>query len=292
MKKLKLLSYLLVGSLFISSCEDEIDIDLDEGTPQLVVDAFLTDIPGQQKIYLNKTTPYFDNTSYSSVSGADVRINDDQGNTYVFQDNGNGVYIWGDTTDVLAVVGNNYTLSIISEGQEYEANSTVNPVPDVDSISYEFREAEPVFGLDEGYFAWFNSTDIAGREDYYWIRMWRNDSLITEPSRILLSQDGAFSGSGADGFYFILPIREAINDFVRPYEIGEKVKVELRSINNKTFDYLFEIQTQMNNADAGLFATTPENVNTNINNVDPNSGVKAVGWFVISAASSAETTIQ
>jgi len=283
---------LLCTVVFFSSCEDPIDLELDEGKSQLVVDAFISDSPGQQLIYLNKTTSYFDNTSSVTVSGATVSVSDDQGNQYLFQDQGDGVYAWGSSTDIMVTTGNKYTLSVTAEGEEFKAESMANPVPTMDSLSYEFREEDPFFGLDEGYFAWFNAIDIPGREDFYWIRVWRNDTLQRDPSRIIVSTDGAFTGNGADGFFFILPIRESINDFDRPYTLGESVKVELRSIDNLTFDYLLDIQTQMNNADNGLFAVTPENVNSNIKNVNTNSSVKALGWFSVSSVQRAETIIE
>ncbi len=271
----------------ITSCEDPIDVDLDEGTVQLAVDAFLTDESGEKRIVLTETTPYFDNTTQRFADGATVRITDDLGKVYDFQaaPEGQGNYIWEpDTADTnFGEVGRTYTLSVTHNGNTFEASSTVNPVPTLDSVTVEFREEE--FGEEEGYYATFFAFDLPNREDYYWIRTYRNGVFFDDPTAINVSVDGAFGSNGADGFLFIIPIREfLINDDSDPYKLGDEVRVELWAITEPTWSFLGELASQLTNN--GLFATPAANIRTNIVNADPNSDVKAVGWFSVSAVSS------
>lgn len=274
-----------------TSCEDVIDVDLDEGTPQLVVDAFLTDISGPQLIRLVVTSPYFENAPSPAATGAVVTVTDDLGAVYNFTDNNNdGNYRWNaagaDTT--MIQLGRFYSLSIDYDGQTFVSGASANPVPPIDSVPYEFREEE--FGQDEGYYASFFAIDFGGREDWYWIRTTRNDTLISDPVYLNISKDAAFSGEGADGFTFILPIRSAVTPFDRPYNLGDTLTVELWSVSQETFSWLLEAQQQMTNA--GLFATPPANVRTNIVNANSSSDVTAVGMFNVAMVSVGGARIQ
>jgi hypothetical protein len=282
---------LLCGAIFSTACEDVIQIDLDEGTPELAVDAFITDVAGTQLIRLTITSAYFENTPSNAALGAVVTVSDDLGNQYAFADALNdGNYQWNaanaDTS--MIQVGSTYTLAIDYNGQVFEAMTMANPVPLIDSIGYEYREEE--LGAPEGYYAAFYAVDNPGREDWYWIRTYRNDSLINDPARINISKDAAFGGSGADGFTFIIPIREAITPSGDPYSEGDNVRVQLWSISQETYEWLQETQSQLGNG--GLFATPPSNVRTNIFNVNVDSEVTAVGMFNVSMQSEDSRTIQ
>lgn len=281
-----MLGFALLATAF-TSCEDSIDVDLDEGTIQLSVDAFLTNVPGEQRIVLTETTPYFDNTTQRFAAGAIVKVTDDLGKVYNFSESnqGGGLYTWGSTTpdSTMAFVGRTYTLSIDFDGSSYESSSTVSPVPPVDSVTLEFREEE--LGQEEGYYATFYAKDIPNQINYYWIRTLRNGEFYNDAEAINTSVDGAFGSNGADGFLFIIPIREfQINDSENPYEEGDKVEVELWAISDQTWAFFGELGTQLTNN--GLFATPAANIRTNIVNSNPNSDIKGVGWFSVSAISS------
>lgn len=274
---------LIIIAIITTSCEDKIDITLDEGTPQLAVDAFLTDKPGAQIVKLRKTSPYFDNTSSPAVVGAVVTVADNLGHTYNFFDSNNtGDYTYTPTlADTFARIGAEYTLSINYNGENFMASSALFPVPPIDSLNYKFQEA--VGPQKAGYTTAFYATDIPILINFYWIRSYKNGVLNKKPSSILLAQDGAFGGSGADGFIFILPIREGINDSDNPFQLNDSVTVEVHSVNPETYFFLQEVQTQSTNA--GLFATPPANVSTNILNTNPSSKTKAVGFFNMAAVS-------
>ncbi len=276
--------------LGLSACEDAIVVDLDQGSQQLNVDAFITNLYGKQTIRLTKTTAYFENKSAPGITDASVKLfNKSSGKMYDFLHENDGNYSWTPSNgDTLAKIGNEYTLRITYNNEQFIAESQLNPVPAIDSISYELREARGP--SPKGYIASLYAIDILGRTDYYWIRTYRNDSLLNKPENINTAVDAAFPPNGrSDGFLFIPPIREGITPFDRPYNLGDKIKVEICSITSQTYEYISESQQQMVNG--GLFATPPANVRTNIINVT-NPDKKAVGWFVISAISSKETQIK
>lgn len=288
----------IITIFFLASCEDIIEVDLDEGEAQLSVDAFLTNLEGEQTIRLTLTKPYFDNSS-TIATGATVFVEDNEGNRFDFTDNDNdGNYTWepSSASEIFGSIGNSYQLTIDYEGETYEAVSEMRRVSPIDSIYYEFREDE-VFGED-GYYAELYARDLIGIGDTYWIKTYKNGEFLGKPEQLNIVFDGAFDdGLNLDGLIFITPIREAINpeetdaddNPLPPYELGDEIRVELHSITLETFFFFQEMQTQLNNG--GLFATPSANVSSNVINTNPN-GKKAVGFFNTAAVSVAETKVE
>jgi len=273
--------------LLISGCEDVIELETEQGTPQLAVDAFLTDQFEKQVVRLTVTSQYFSTTSASPALGAIVTVVDETSSqVYSFDDvNTEGNYEWIPTSgDTMGKAGHTYSLNVIYKGDTFTGFSTLNPVPNIDSLTVEYRPVDPPQSFVDGYYVSFYAYDIRDRVDYYWIRSYRNDTLESNPLYLNYSTDGAFNGRGAAGFLFILPIREAVTPFDKPFNVGDSVRVELWSIPVETFYFIGEAQAQM--ANVGLFAEPPANVPTNMANRNKNSDVTPVGWFNFAGESS------
>ena len=208
---------------------------------------------------------------------------------FVFQDQSNGNYSYDPKSNVpLDSIGFNYRLEIIYNGELFISNSRLNPVPMIDSLSYEFQEGE--LGSEEGYYVQFWATDFAGRKDYYWIRSFKNGQSTRpdNPSALILSEDAAFGGEGADGFVFIAPLRSSVTNDDEPFATGDICKVELLSLNEDAFEFLDQVTIQANNG--GLFSTPPANIRSNIKDANGNLQEKVLGVFSLSSIS--EESIQ
>lgn len=292
-----LLNYIFllgISSLFFA-CQDVVNVDLKPGESQLAVDAWITDQPGNQSIRLTITQGYFDNNPAPPALGATVSISDNTGKNYTFNDlNNDGNYIWQATPadSILGKLGNQYTLTITYQGETFEATSEVRRVPPIDSITYEFRKEQ--LGNPKGQYAELFARDFPGTGDTYWVRTYKNGKFLNHSTDINIAYDAGFSkGGNIDGLTFITPIREGINPLYQnkddknkldpPYAVGDTIRVEIYSITEDAFDFLSEVQTQLNNS--GLFAVPISNVSTNLINKNPNSKVKAVGFFGASAVS-------
>lgn len=285
-----LIYFLIPIMLLFSSCEKVIDIDLKLGAPQIVVDAFINNLPETQVIKLTSSSEYFKNSPSPAVLGATVTlINEKTGQKFPFIDsNNNGNYSRAfNAKDSLMRLYNKYSLSIIHNGDTLTAQSQLNPVPAIDSLTYEYKT-----GLSEkqnGYFASFWAIDIPNRTDFYWIKSFRNDKLINEPKYLNFAWDASFEGWQSDGNQFFGFTRQAVTPFDKPFLLNDKVKVQIYSINEPTFRFINLAKTQLNNE--GLFATPPANLKTNIINKNSRSPIKPVGWFVVSAVSEKVITI-
>lgn len=282
------LSFLFSGAL-LSSCEDVIQLDVQDGVEQLVIDAWLTNKAEPQIIKLSLSQPYFDNSEPTAVNDATVILFDADSVAYPFQNiNSNGEYALPENFASALIENKQYALYVNYRDEEYAAVSVFKPVPAIDSIAYEFFEF-PISGDDttetSGYFAEFYAKDFEEEGDTYWIRTTKNGELNIDPAQIAISYDGGFSpGGGTNGLTFILPIRQSINDGF--YQHGDSLKVELWSTTPDAYFYLLQVRQE--SANGGIFATPPANIPTNIFNLNSNSDRKALGFFGISQVNEME----
>jgi len=288
--------------LFLATaCTDVIQVDLEEGDNQLVVDAWVNDLNQPQVVKLRRTSPYFDNSASPAETGATVTITESNGNVYNFIDaNNTGDYTWTPTGgNTFGTVGNGFVLDIaLANGKNFQSFSTKNRTTPIDSIAAEFREAS--LGQPEGFYCEFFARDPQGPGDTYWIKTFKNGDFLNKPSEINIAFDASFTpGAMVDGVTFITPIRNFINripdtgddavdtnDFP-PYVEGDSIRVEIHSLNFVAFEFIEQAQTQLTLGDAGIFAEPPANVPTNIVSLDGTDASDVpVGFFNVSAVSS------
>ncbi|MEO1627126.1 MAG: DUF4249 domain-containing protein [Bacteroidota bacterium] len=290
---------LLLAILGATACTDVIDVNLQEGRSQLVVDAWINTKAETQVIKLRRTSGYLDSAPSPIVTGANVVISDTKGGSFAFADADNdGDYTWEPPAGGrFGSIGEDYTLTIELDGQTYVSSSTLNQAPIVDSITTEFRE--PELGNPEGIYAQFFARDLPGLGDTYWIKTFKNGEFLNKPQEINIAYDAAFSaGAEVDGLIFIPPIREAINRFpdtaddatddfdVPPYAVGDSILVEIHAITEEAFYFLEQAQTQMTLGDAGIFAEPLANVSGNVFNSDSNSEEIVLGFFTVADVNS------
>lgn len=283
----------LVAGLFLAACERPYDIKLAEGMPQYTIDAFVSNSDSVQTIRITKSIPFNANPStIPGVEGAQVALIDSTSfRVYFFSDRGKGNYTFtpsrstGDTFRV----GHQYVLAVIIGSDTFISGSTMNPTAPIDSLA--LIKEEERFGLKAGKYVELGATDLPGRGNCYWIKTFVNGALRGKINDLNLAYDGAFSpNAGSDGIPFIVPIRYiALNDFQNPYVSGDVIRVEIHSITPETLYFFSEVQQQSQNA--GLFATIPSNVKSNVFNLNPKSSVKANGFFCMSAVSSRSVVI-
>lgn len=289
MKTIKLFILLLTVIAF-SSCEDVIQIKLDEGTPIITIDAFINNMRSQQKVRLTYTNGYFSQKPNDPITGAAVHVKDlTLGLDYVFTDNNNGNYVYDlSIVDTLGRVGHNYELTVTHQGKVYTSYSKMHRTTKVDSLLVKIHKTGS-FDSKEGYKIAFLGFDIPGDTlDYYWIKSYRNGVFFNKGRDINIAVNAAY-GAGADGFPFIPPIAEAITPFGEVFKKYDVCRVEIHSVSLETHNFLTQVQTQTTNS--GLFATSPENVKTNIINTT-DSKTKVVGWFSMSAVGFKEGVAQ
>ena len=284
---------LLSGILFWA-CETRIDPDIQEVPAVTFVDAWINDKNEPQIIRVKETLPYLDSREFPGITGADVSIMDNENREYVFIESESvpGDYIWNPPNDssTFGKIGNEFILTVIMDDVVLHSVSQMNRVPVIDSVNFRFEKGNNFF--PDSYFAQFFAVDPKGIGDSYWIKAYKNGVFLNKPGEINIAYDATFNpGSDLDGMIFIQPIRDAINpfeqdendNFISPYDPGDSVYVEIHSITNEAFTYLYQlaIQTDRPGGFAELFATPLSNVISNIENTTNDEIV--IGFFSVSA---------
>ncbi len=297
---------IVIASAF-NACTDVIEIELESGDSQLVVDAWINDLNQDQVIRLRRTSPYFDNTPSPAESGATVTIAEDDGPIYQFIEEGNtGNYVWSPQNGgTFGTIGSIFVLDITLEnGKTYQSFSTKNRTTPIDSIAVTFEEEST--GIPEGYYCEFFARDPQGPGDTYWIKTFKNGEFLNKPQEINIAFDASFTpGAMVDGVTFITPIRSFINriadsgddavddNTIAPWALGDSIRVEIHSLNFEAFSYIEQAQAQLTLGDAGIFAEPPANVPTNIISLDGTEpGDVPVGFFNVASVSARSKLIE
>jgi hypothetical protein len=269
-------------ALTMASCEDVINVDLDNGTTLLVVDGMLTDDAKPQHVRLSTTAPYFQNEQTPRVSGAFVEIKeyDENGllitiDTLVETTANSGDYFTQKINN--GTIGHKYDLTVKALGETYISSSTMQRIPPIDSVVLRYE----TYNIPEltGYHAYYYGPETPGMGDNYLFRIYKNGKLYDAPNQIYFASDELVDGNYI-GEVDVTP---------EIFELGDTVKVESYTTSRDQYYFFVEMSKQVNNG--GIFANPPANIRTNIKNINSN-GKKAVGYFSANATNSLTTIVK
>jgi hypothetical protein len=275
MKKLFYIPLLIILGLF--SCQEEVFLDLRNTEPIPVIEAFWTDNGAINFVKISESKDYYDTEPNQIISDAEVSVtNTNTGQTvgflfspqsqrYLPLNNFGGIY------------GEDYELNIKIGENEYQSQGTLLEPPSLDSITYEFKEAR-VF-REEGYYITLYG-DIPFEDDnYYRIRLIRNDTLLNNRNDYLLFDDTFGTSILNRGF--------ELGGF--PFKENDRVRLELFRLNRDAYNYLNQLVGLLFN-DGGLFSPPPQNPESNIQLIKGNR--QALGYFMVSPFLSATVLIE
>ncbi|CAN5778567.1 hypothetical protein BH24BAC1_BH24BAC1_02810 [soil metagenome] len=265
---------LLLPFAFIS-CDDPVELDLPEGQPLMVVDGWINNQSVPDTIKLSTTAGYFNNGPLPVVTGAEVSITGSDNSEDVLTEVAPGRYV---SNTLLGKIGHAYTLHIKHGGEEYRAVSESKRVPPIDSVKAVYREKSAFY--DEGYYVHYFGPELPGKGDFYRFKLYRNDTLLNKPQDLTFVDDKLVDGN----YIGNIELHE------EPFKSGDRVRVETLSITEDAYYFFNEAVSQMFNG--GLFARPVVNIRTNVQNVNPASPRKAVGYFGASAISALEVVCE
>lgn len=283
----------------LTSCEDVIQIKLDEGSKLYVIDAFVNDLRETQTIRVVTNDTYFSNREAPPVTNANVVLTDLSNNAqynFAYSTNGNYTYTLG-ATDTISKRDHQYRLDVTIDGTTYTSLATQKRTAVIDTIVAIPNEQGVGGGGPPGpptqgttYSCFLAARDKADNNpDYYWVKTFRNDTLFTASADLNICIDGTggvVMNAPQDTIDFTPP-----STFLafKPYRKNNTCKVQIHSISRETYFFFIQAYNQINNN--GLFATTPENVKTNI--VSPvDAKTKAIGRFNMASVVSKSITVQ
>lgn len=266
---MKKLFFIFVFFGIFTSCEDVIDVELNEGPTRLVVEAninILKNGNSSAMVRLTTTAPFFDNNA-PFVHDAEVRITDENGTVYPFIYSQNGIY----TSSFTPQQNVDYTLTIAYNEETYTATETFYQVSSLEFV--EQRDDGGFTGEDIELKAFF--TDPAGERNYYYF-----EGLSERGDILDVYNDEFFDGNTIFGYYLVEDLAP-----------GDEVQFNIYGVSEAYYNFMFILLQQTSEQGSGPFETQPATVRGNIVN-ETNPDNYPLGYFRISEVSTLDYTVQ
>lgn len=254
--------FVLLFSASLVSCTDVIEVDLEEATPRIVIDAALQwerGTPGNvQEIKISRTRNFFDNEP-RLVEGAFVKIEDELDNRFDFEEVAPGLYR---TSTFQPALNRRYFLSVQIDDELYEASEVLTSVSTIVSV----------FQSDDGGFAGGNREirvfydDPEEEENFYLFKFFVD--FLAFPDFTIVTDE--FTNGNTSSVSF--------SD--EELEVGDVVTVQHHGISRSYYNFLFRLLSQTGAA-GGPFQAQPATVRGNIIN-QTNAANFPFGYFSLS----------
>ena len=225
---MKKLIYIILLSIIITSCEKEIDFQYRSIDKLYVIEGLLSN--ETIKVAITKTQDMGNVVGVNEfIDGVVVSILSDDGNfeTLQYED---GYYI--SPSGFTGEVGKSYTLSVSIDDDVFVSQSTMNKQTQIDSIHFRWMN---ILG-ERLLICVLEIPDIPEEENYYCYYMYRNGERYRWS---LLSDKGSEN----------TVIKEYITCMLENGEMheedtlkdGDEITIEVRTIDRRTFDYLYSL---------------------------------------------------
>jgi hypothetical protein len=269
--------FLLLSSLaMLSSCQEEVRLELRNQETIPVIEAIWTDRATLNKVHVTYTRDFYDTLDNRIEEEARVSIIDlENGNQIPFRFVERlGYYL--PVNNVEAVVGKSYRLEVwIGEEYYYSEGRVLDP-PTLDSLVYSYEPGR-VFREEGFYVRLYGQIPFTDNNNFRG-KVVRNDTLLNRRGDYLLFDDTFGGGILENGF--------ELSGF--RFEENDRVRVEIYRMERPPYDYLTQLVNLLFN-DGGLFSPPPENPSTNIK-TDLGRG-KVAGFFMPASVVSATVLI-
>lgn len=256
--------------IFLSGCEEVVQVDLKDSPPKLVVEASIMwkeDTQGnEQTIRLTTTSPFF-SEEVPPATGARIKITGENGYVFNFEETEPGMYR---TTHFVPEVNKQYKLEIFYKDEVFVATETLIPVTNFELVE---QTEDGGFGGEDIALKIFYR-DPPRIENFYFFRFFHENLSIQ------ISEDGFVDGNLTFAYFS--------NENLIP---GQEVGIEMQGISKQFYKYLYLLRSQSGNFGGGPFVTQPTTVRGNIvNTTNPESF--AFGYFRLSEIEFMSYTIQ
>ena len=259
------IAIIILSAAVFYSCKKIVVLDLNNAPAQTVIQGEVTDAVGPYTISINQSVGFYADNNFPAISGAVVKISDNNGVTDSLTETTPGIY----STHILqGVPGNTYTLSVLANNVSYTASSTMPmPVP-FDSVSFSTSSG---FGQKRTN-AIVNFQDPAGIQNQYQFIEFINGVQFTK-------NDFVFDDRLSDGRYITATLFTDSTYF----KSGDQLRVQMNCIDRNVYTYFYQLAQS---SGGGTFNTTasPANPTSNI------SG-GALGYFSANTVESKTVTV-
>lgn len=220
--------YLIAFGLIIISCQKEIDVDLNEADPKIVIEANYTAEDSTVRVQITKSTNYFSLTAAPTIDNAIVTITDVNGVESTITSIGAGGY---ELISYAPIFNTTYTMKVVIDGVEYIAQCDMKSPVQLEDMTFDFYPG--FFGSSEGYASNLRFYDPADTTNFYIVVLGKNGVISDSLQNFILQDDQLTDGNLVERPLFVNPL----------YNAGDVIDMELRSLDSRMFYYYAEIQS-------------------------------------------------
>ena len=265
---------MVITTLFFTSCEEVIKVDLDTSSPKLVIEAAINWEKGttgnEQKIKLTTTTDFYTH-KVPVVSNATVFITNSVNIIFNFTENLNtGEYV---CKNFVPVLNEQYSLTVISNGTTYTATESLKPVANI--INVVQNNTGGITGKDLSVNV--NYIDPVNEKNFYLYKYKYSNQIKPD---LYVDEDVFFNGNP----FFS-------NSFNNKLKVGDIINITHTGISKSYYNYLSVLLSVAGNSNGGPFQTPPVTIRGNIIN-NTNQDNFPFGYFSLSETESKMFTIQ
>ncbi len=214
----------MIFAIAFISCEDVIDFKLKNVEPQIVIEAKLFDKITPATVILSKTTDFFGEPEFITISGADVSISDDLGNKIILPETESGVY----SQLFFGTVGRTYTLNVTIENTTFSGTAKMLEPLKIDSLTYQYSEFS--FPMqEEGYQVKSYLSNKSEIKDYGQFVFYLNSQ---KSLTFYLFDDTYVNGNQMDYLFY--------DKFL---SLNDTVAVQMLTCDRGVYDYLYTLSS-------------------------------------------------
>ena len=225
----KYVSLLFCLNIVLSSCEKDIDIDYHQVPSLYVVEAYVNNTNMEARI--SRTNNMDDNRTKSDISNAKVIVTGDDGSSERLNYLSNGRYY----SKSKGIPGVTYTITIDLDGEHFTSTSTMQNKPTINS----FRVVRKKIATEWFQIGELKFPDLPNEDNWYFMHIYRNDLGY----RWAVLDDRNDPNNERQQLFTFFREGEGGSDVLRD---GDKLRIELYTIDQRAYDYLFSMQMMEN----------------------------------------------
>lgn len=270
----KIFVLLILLTLVFTSCEDVVEVDLNDDDIDLyAVEAYINT---QEKdnifVKLEKSLPVNRAELNEAINGAIVELSDKQAvpNSILLEEDGQtGIYKIPENEEFPAIPGRTYTLTATTpEGTIIRAEDYLQEVETLDRVKVNLS----ALGDYEYLAVYVNSQETPGLGHYYKWDIYINNRLLNESDKLTFASDELVDGNYISDFeIFVDWYDEEEDKLLMP---GDTIRVEQLSISKSAYDFYLGMMNQA--FSGGPFSVPPANLQ---NNLSASDGKRVLGMF-------------
>jgi len=288
MKATKFL-YLLFGLILFQSCEDVVDLDLDDTETLLVVEGEVNDIDTIQWVRLSRTTDYFENQPPDYTVWSNATVNLYQNNSLF------GQMEFNSSTSRFEIpldaqIGEEYYIRIdLPNGKSYQSEvETINSVTPIDTIWY-VENTEPDFGDETEWEIYIESQEAPGVGNNYQWKVFLNGEYQGEPDDLSIAEDELVDGNYIEEFDVYTFDQERYEELIAQTGYIDVV-VYQTSISRLNYKFLLDLASQTAFS-GGPFSPPPAALRGNLRSLS-DEDERVLGFFAGVAKTQASIRIE